>query len=410
MRVGFDRSARRLLPGALVLLAGCAGEFPQTMTRPVTGWGQIQIDIWALVTWWTIPIMVVVLGVLAYILVRFRDRPGRPDPKPVYGSTKLEILWTVIPALIILFIAVPTIQAIFALQERAPEDALVVDVIGHQWWWEFRYPEEGIITANQFVVPVNRTLALNLRSNDVIHSFWIPRLGGKRDVNPVVRTPEGVRPLHLNQIVLSVDSTGRFLGQCAEFCGTSHAIMRMMAVAVEQEEYEAWVETMRTGIEPLGDLAVEGHDVFMRSTCIACHAIAGTRAQGRLGPDLSLMGERFSIGAGLLPNTEDHMTDWILRAPELKKGIVMPGAQVEAGGMPPTALSPQEARAIAAYLADLRRPPGRLPAPAGAAPADAEQEERAADPEAEAEAAGPPEAATPAATPAATAQDPAEGQ
>jgi cytochrome c oxidase subunit II len=365
MRDGFLRHARRLAPGAFVLLAACSGDnYPQTATRTVTEWGQIQMDIWALVTWWTVPILFVVFGALTYIVIRFRERPDSPEPKHIYGSTKLEIIWTVIPALIVLFIAIPTIQAIFALQESAPEDALVIDVIGHQWWWEFRYPEEGIITANEFYVPTDRPIALNLSSNDVIHSFWIPRLGGKRDVNPVVRTPEGVRPLHLNRIVLTVDSTGEFLGQCAEFCGTSHAIMRMNAVAVAPDEFAAWVEAMRSPIEPPGDLSAEGHDIFMRSTCIACHAITGTRAQGRLGPDLTMMGERFSIGAGLMANTEENMTEWILHAPDLKKGIVMPGAQVEAGGMPATGLSREDARAVAAYLLDLRLPlPGALPAP-----------------------------------------------
>jgi cytochrome c oxidase subunit II len=373
MHDGFSRHARRLSPGAFVLLAACAGDYPQTMTRPVTEWGQIQIDIWALVTWWTVPILVIVFALLAYIVVRFRARPDSPEPKPVYGSTKLEIIWTVIPALIVLFIAIPTIQAIFALQEDVPEDALVIEAIGHQWWWEFRYPEEGIITANQFYVPVGRSLALKLRSNDVVHSFWIPRLGGKRDVNPVVRTPEGIRPLHLNNIVLTVDSAGEYLGQCAEFCGTSHAIMRMMAVAVEPGEFDAWVAAMKSPEEP-GDLAMEGHDIFMGSTCIACHAIAGTRAQGRLGPDLTMMGERFSIGAGLMANTEENMTEWILHAPDLKKGVIMPGAQLEAGGMPPTGLSRDEARAVAAYLATLRLPDltaGPRPTPEAGADVDA---------------------------------------
>jgi cytochrome c oxidase subunit II len=405
MRDGFSRHARRLTPGAFVLLAACAGDYPQVMTDPVTEWGQVQLDIWALVTWWTVPILFVVFGALAYITVRFRARPESERPKPVYGSTKLEIIWTVIPALIVLFIAIPTIQAIFALQEQEPEDALVIEAIGHQWWWEFRYPEEGITTANQFYVPVGRPLALRLRSNDVVHSFWIPRLGGKRDVNPVVRTPEGVRPLHLNSIVLTVDSTGEYLGQCAEFCGTSHAIMRMMAVALEPAEYDAWVAAMGEPADPAepadpveaadpaepadpdpAGLAAEGHDIFMRSTCIACHAITGTRAQGRLGPDLTMMGDRFSIGAGLMANTEENMTEWLLRAPELKKGIIMPGSDIEAGGMPPTGLSREDARAVAAYLSSLRLPDlgaVRPPAPAADPPPGAQQVTPTATPAAE---------------------------
>jgi cytochrome c oxidase subunit II len=307
------------------------------MVEPVTDFGRIQIALWATVTWWTVGIMVVVFGALAYILVRYRERPDSPTPKPIYGSTKLEIAWTVIPALIILFIAVPTIRAIFDTQADPPEDALVVEAIGHQWWWEFRYPEYDLVTANEFYIPVGRPIALRLRSADVIHSFWIPRLGGKKDVNPVPRTPEGVAPLHQNVISLTVDSAGEYLGQCAEFCGTSHAIMRMLAVAVEPEAFQAWVEDMQRPVEPAGELATRGQEVFLRSTCIACHTVEGTSAQGRLGPDLTMFGERWSIGAGLMPNTEENLTEWILNTPDLKKGVIMPGAHVGAGGMPATA-------------------------------------------------------------------------
>jgi cytochrome c oxidase subunit II len=356
MRDRLSRPARRLIPGAFLLLAACASEYPQTMIEPVTEWGRLQTALWATVTWWTIGIMVVVFGALTYILVRYRARPDSPKPKPIYGSTKLEIAWTVIPALIILFIAVPTIQTIFATQGEAPDDALVIEAIGHQWWWEFRYPEQGIITANEFYVPVGRPIALRLRSADVIHSFWVPRLGGKKDVNPVPRTPEGVDPLHMNQIVVSVDSAGEYLGQCAEFCGTSHAIMRMMAKGVEPGAFDAWVADMQTPVEPSGELAARGRDLFMSSVCIACHTIEGTRAAGRLGPDLTQFGERWSIGAGLMPNTEENLTEWILGAPDLKKGVMMPGAVTGGGGMRPTGLSRDEARAIAAYLSDLRRP------------------------------------------------------
>ncbi len=356
MRDRLSKLARRLIPGAFLLLAACASEHPQTMIEPVTEYGRLTNALWATVTWWTVGIMVVVFGALIYILIRYRARPDSPEPKPIYGNTKLEIVWTVIPALIILFIAVPTIRAIFVTQSDAPPDALVVEAIGHQWWWEFRYPEQDIITANEFYVPVGRPIALQLRSADVIHSFWIPRLGGKKDVNPVPRTPEGVDPLHLNQIVVEVDSAGEYLGQCAEFCGTSHAIMRMMAIGVAAEEFDAWVRDMGAPVEPAGDLEARGRDLFMSNVCIACHAIEGTQAQGRLGPDLTHFGERWSIGAGLMDNTPENLTEWILHAPDLKKGIIMPGAETGAGGMQPTGLTRDEARAIAAYLSDLRRP------------------------------------------------------
>ena len=372
---GISRLARRVLPGAFLLIAGCSEQHPQTMVEPVTDFGRIQIDLWATVTWWTVGIMVVVFGAMIFILIRYRERPDGPEPKPIYGNTKLEIAWTVIPALIILFIAIPTIRAIFDTQAKPSPDALVVEAIGHQWWWEFRYPELGLVTANEFYVPIDREIALELRSADVIHSFWIPRLGGKKDVNPTPRTPEGVEPLHQNVITLSIDSAGDYLGQCAEFCGTSHAIMRMMAVAVEPEAFDAWVRDMQAPVEASGELAARGKDIFLRSTCIACHTVQGTTAQGRLGPDLTLFGERWSIGAGLMENTEENLTEWILHAPELKKGVIMPGANIGAGGMAPTGLSREDAEAVAAYLSDLRRPmAGRLPAgatPLAPAPAPA---------------------------------------
>ena len=356
MRHGISRITRWLSPGAVLLLTACAAEHPQTMLEPITDYGRIQSDLWATVTWWTVGIMLVVFGALAYILVRYRARPGDPTPKPIYGSTKLEIAWTVGPALIILFIAIPTIRAIFQTQAEDPEGVLVIQAIGHQWWWEFRYPEFGVTTANQFYMPEGRPVSLHLSSADVIHSFWVPRLGGKKDVNPVVRTPEGVEPLHLNRIVLAADSTGDFLGQCAEYCGTSHAIMHTMARVVDEAEFRRWVEDIRTPVEPAGDLAAQGREIFQRSTCIACHTIEGTSARGQLGPNLTLFGDRFSIAAGLMENNEENLTEWILRAPELKKGALMPGARVGGGGMPPTGLSREDARAIAAYLSDLRRP------------------------------------------------------
>ncbi|HSH45392.1 MAG TPA: cytochrome c oxidase subunit II, partial [Longimicrobiales bacterium] len=294
------------------------------MLRPVTDWGRLQTDLWGTVTWWTAGIMFVVFAALLYIIIRFRGRPDDPTPKPVYGHTGLEIAWTIGPAIIILLIAIPSIQGIFATAQEPPEDALVVEAIGHQWWWEFHYPEYEVTTANQFYIPAGRTIDLQLRSADVIHSFWIPRFGGKRDVNPVVATPEGVEPMHLNRIVVSIDSAGDYLGQCAEYCGTSHAIMRMMARVVDVEDFGRWVEDMKNPMEPVGELEQRGREIFLSSTCIACHTIEGTSAQGQLGPNLTLMGERFTIGAGLMDNNEENLTEWILRAPEVKHGALMP--------------------------------------------------------------------------------------
>ncbi|MEJ2679592.1 MAG: cytochrome c oxidase subunit II [Gemmatimonadota bacterium] len=254
---------------ALTALGGCASEeYPQTTFQPVTGFGRIIDNLFHGVFWWTMLVLLVVFVVLGYVLIRFRERPDSPDPKPVYGNTVLEITWTVIPALIIVAILIPTIRGIFETQRAAPKDALVVEVIGHQWWWEFKYPSLGITTASQLVLPVGRPLDLRLHSADVIHSFWIPRLGGKRDVNPVRQMPNGEKPPHLNHISLTVDSVGEYPGQCAEFCGTEHGAMRMLAIAVPPSEFDAWAQRMKAGQDtaalsaPQDSLALRGKKKF----------------------------------------------------------------------------------------------------------------------------------------------------
>jgi cytochrome c oxidase subunit II len=345
---------------ALTALGGCASEeYPQTTFQPVTGFGRIIDNLFHGVFWWTMLVLLVVFVVLGYVLIRFRERPDSPDPKPVYGNTVLEITWTVIPALIIVAILIPTIRGIFQTQRAAPKDALVVEVIGHQWWWEFKYPSLGITTASQLVLPVGRPLDLRLHSADVIHSFWIPRLGGKRDVNPVRQMPNGEKPPHLNHISLTVDSVGEYPGQCAEFCGTEHGAMRMLAIAVPPSEFDAWVQRMKAGQDssalsaPQDSLARRGKQKFLSSACIACHAVSGTSAMGQIGPNLTALGDRWSIGAGVLDNTPANVERWIMHAPQIKPGIIMPGAQEGAGGMPPTGLSESDARAVAAYLSSL---------------------------------------------------------
>ncbi|MGH7546236.1 MAG: cytochrome c oxidase subunit II, partial [Gemmatimonadota bacterium] len=316
--------------------------------------GPIQ-DLYALVFWWTVVILVVVYGVLAYVLWRFRERPGGPAPKKTRGNLWLEVGWTLAPAIIVVLIAIPTIRAVFRTQEPAPEGALTIDVVGHQWWWEFRYPEAGVVTANELHLPVGRTVELRLSSADVIHSFWVPRLGGKRDVNPRVRKPEG-EPPNFTYLKFTVAEPGEYLGQCAEFCGTSHALMRMRVVAESPQEFDAWLERMKAPPdepEP-GTLAAEGRRIFHQSACIACHAIAGTTAQGVLGPSLTRVGARSTIGAGILENTPENLAAWIRAPITIKPDVRMPGTHAAGGGMPATGLTDGQAAAVAAYLASLR--------------------------------------------------------
>jgi len=291
----------------------------------------------------------------------------------------LEIAWTIAPALIVVAIVIPTIQGVFQTQRPPPEGAMIVEVTGQRYWWSFHYPELGLTTANELHVPVNRPVSLRLASGDIIHSFWVPQLGGKRDVNPVVRVPEGESRKY-NWLHFTVRDPGVFMGQCAEFCGDSHALMGIRVIAEPEAEFQAWVQRLETpsvtAVPPVTELGeaepaeagveedlravaadpvvVQGREIFHRSTCIACHTIQGTNAMGILGPSLSLLGERRTIGAGYLENTRENLVRWIRSPQSFKPGAPMPGAAEEGGAMPPTNLSDEEIQAVAAYLASLR--------------------------------------------------------
>jgi cytochrome c oxidase subunit II len=229
-----------------LVLTGCeaGGGFPQTTFRPVSAFGDALNQVFYNTLGWTMGILILVMGLILYATFRFRERPDAPHPEQIHGNTRLEIAWTIAPALIVVFIGVPTVRTIFETQQRPPEDALVVEVIGHQWWWEFRYPEYDVVTANQMWIPTGRPISLQMHSNDVIHSFWIPRIGGKRDVNPLPRVRDGDPAAHKNYLLFNVREPGHYLGQCAEFCGESHAIMRMTVMAVEPGEFDAWIARM----------------------------------------------------------------------------------------------------------------------------------------------------------------------
>lgn len=360
------------LAGALAaaVLTACAGEYPQSSIRPTTDFAHVIHDLYVDIFWWTLLILVVVWAALAYILIRFRERPDSPQPKQVHGHLGLEIAWTIGPALIVVAIAIPTVQAVFSTQRGDPENAMVVDVIGHQYWWEFRYPDLDVVTANELHLPVDRPISLRLHSADVVHSFWVPQLGGKRDVNPLVATPEGKDPRY-NWIHFTAQETGTFLGQCAEFCGESHSLMGVRVIVEDEGDFEAWVDAWRGGGGAAGaaganapqeaaatdDLVAQGRDVFHAQTCIACHTIQGTNAQGVLGPDLTLMGERATLGAGWLDNTQENLERWIREPHLVKPGVLMPGVDRDSPQpqyWPATNLDDNQVRAIAAYLLSLR--------------------------------------------------------
>ena len=371
------KSLRTLL-GSLVaalLTAGCSleGDYPQSSVAPASDFAELIHGLYVDIFWWTLIILVVVWVALAYILVRFRERPDSPKPEQVHGHMGLEIAWTIVPAIIAVAITIPTIQAVFSTQPSELDGGMVVDVIGHQFWWEFRYPDTGLVTANEVHIPVDRKVSFRLSSADVIHSFWVPMLGGKRDVNPLRIRPEGVDP-HYNWIHLTPNQIGTFWGQCAEFCGSSHSLMGFRVVVESDEDFAAWQSELATAVvapeaavtaegevPPTGQvvaavdpLVEQGRTLFHQQTCVACHAIAGTNAQGEIAPNLTLLGQRSSIAAGMLENTIENIETWIKAPQDIKPGALMPGVAVPGGNWPATNLTDEQVSAIAAYLYSLR--------------------------------------------------------
>ena len=237
------RPRRRLhaaLTAALALaLAGCsADKYPNTIFEPTTEFNREVLSIFHSLFFWSALVFVLVEAALIWVMWRYRRRDGQPEPRHVHGNTTLEIAWTLIPAVILVFIAVPTVRAIFRTQAKAVPGALQVQVIGHQWWWEFRYPQYGIVTANELYLPIGRTVNFELRTNDVLHSFWIPRLGGKRDLISN----------HTNYLWFTPDSVSEnaWNGSCNEYCGASHANMRFRAFTVTPAQFEQWTIHQKT--------------------------------------------------------------------------------------------------------------------------------------------------------------------
>ena len=328
-----------VLLGAVVLaLAGCSEHFPQTTLAPRGEAAQISDDVFMTTVKWAAIVFVLIEGGLLFTIIKFRGRPGDPEPAQIHGNTALEVVWTAIPALVLAMIAVPTIRAIFQLAETPGDDPLEVEVIGHQWWWEFRYPDLGIVTAGEMHVPVGRTIDLTLTAADVLHSFWIPQFAGKRDVFPK-------RPSY---IWFRADSVGNYTGQCAEFCGVQHGRMGFRVVAEDAGAFDAWVAQQTAPAPAISDsanpLAAKGKQVFAAAGCLGCHAMAGQpteRMTAMLGPNLSHVGSRGSIAGNMLENTDENLARWISRPQEVKEGSLM---------KLPRELAADEVQALVAYL------------------------------------------------------------
>jgi cytochrome c oxidase subunit II len=273
----------------------------------------------------TLGIFLLVAGLLLYVLIRYRHRgsDSEREPPQIYGSNQIELSWTVIPILIVVMLFLSTTRVILETEASPkPASALDVTVIGHQFWWEYRYPKLGVVTANELHVPVSDPTKptptyLSMSSADTDHSFWVPRLAGKMDLIPN----------RVNTMWIDPQAAGLYLGQCAQYCGVQHAKMLLRVYAQSPEDFAAWVEQQRRPAEQnLSDnpAAAEGETVFMHSACINCHTIAGTVATGRFGPDLTHLASRDTIASGPIENTPENLRKWIADPNSMKPGVLMP--------------------------------------------------------------------------------------
>ena len=316
--------------------AGCGGV--QSVLNPAGP----QASSIATLTWWFFGVCaaayVLTLAALGWALLRRRETS---DDAPGTGN-RLGWIITAATAVTVIVLVVLTVYSVAAgrgLTAPGGAGAITVDVIGHQWWWEFQYrdvsPNEWVNSPNELHIPVGIPVVLKATSRDVIHSFWVPNLHGKRDLIPGMVTHTWIQ----------ADEPGVYRGQCAEFCGHQHAHMAFLVVAEPMEQFLAWLQHQRAGApQPANDLQKRGHDVFMQGPCVMCHTIRGTPAGSRIGPDLTHVAGRQTIAAGTLPMTRGHLAGWIMDSQSIKPG----------NRMPPNLVHGEDLQALLAYIETLR--------------------------------------------------------
>ena len=299
---------------------------PTSIFAPVSTPARLIFGLSIFVLAVTAAIFVVVFTLLFYSVVKFRKRnsdDGR-EPPQVYGSNQVEIAWTVIPVLIVVALFMATARVIADIQKASlPANTIEVVAIGHQFWWEYRYPGRGVVTANELHVPVSDPIHptptfIKLVSADTDHSFWVPRLAGKTDLIPN----------HPNSMWIDPQATGLYLGQCAQYCGTQHAKMLLRVYVQSKDEFDRWIQQQR---QPalVNDAVSRGQRIFETTACINCHTVAGTAANGRFGPDLTHLMSRDTIAAGAAPNTPNNLRLWIENPAAIKPGSLMPAMQLD---------------------------------------------------------------------------------
>lgn len=342
------KAVKRLVPlfAMLALLLSACGREDLSVLRPQGPVAEGQLGLIKLSITIMIVVMLIVFGIAAYVWIKYRRKPGQNDiPKQVEGNHKLEIIWTAIPLVLVLILAVATVQKVFAFGEDYSKDAnaVKIKVTSHLFWWEFTYPDYGITTAQDMIIPTGKKIALELKTADVLHSFWVPSLAGKTDTNT-----DGT----INKAWLEATNEGVYLGKCAELCGKSHAFMEFKVKTVSPESFDRWVEAMKAPVQTIQDPAVA--EVF-KTQCLSCHAIGDQG--GPVGPNLTGIGSRETV-ASILHNAEasgkpidgkpvkDNLVEWLMDPQKVKPGNKMPSPKEDLG------LTDAEIEAIADYLAN----------------------------------------------------------
>jgi len=354
--IGFSMKKARLLLALVsmaILLAGCGNRQLSTL-HPAGEVADRQFFLLIFSLGIMFTVIFVVVSIYSIILFRFRRSKVGEDkiPKQVEGSHKLEIIWTSIPIILVIALAIPTVYYTFKLgdvrgmelvDEQGNKKSLVVKVTANQYWWHFEYPDLGIVTSQDLVVPTGERVYFELLASDVKHSFWVPAAGGKMDTNT-----DNVNRFYLEFDPERADEAGNlFFGKCAELCGPSHALMDFKVKAISKEEFEAWVESMQNYQEPelTSAVAIRGQELFMENNCFGCHAVTPEAGTSALAPNLADFGNRSTI-AGIMPYTKENLKKWIKNPGKIKSGNKMYSNELP--------LSDEELDALAEYLMSLK--------------------------------------------------------
>jgi cytochrome c oxidase subunit II len=327
-----------LLGLAALLIAGCSPTDPANILVPTGPVDRMEADLFNLIYYIAIAVFIVVEGILIYTVIRYRSRQPGEIPAQTHGNTLLEVTWTIIPCIILAVIAVPTLTTIVSATTTTPPagtNALNVKVVGHQFWWEFDYPDLGIVTADELHIPTGTRVDLDVGSADVIHSFWVPKLGGHVQAIPNQK----------NGSWILADTAGTYKAECFQLCGASHANMRMIVVSESQADFDKWVANMKaTAANPTAADAQKGAQIFATGACTGCHTIDGTKAAGKVGPNLTHIGSHTTLAGAVLENTPQNMAMWIHNPPAVKPGSIMPNLN----------LPDDQVTALVAYLESLK--------------------------------------------------------